>query len=109
MPTVSRSVNPTEHGAGNIYVEFKKIDSQSLPTIYTKGRAANGIYAINKADGEGEIRVVVNNAKIDTEGREAHGVHAYRENVNNGYGKVYIDIVRFRDHDKRLISLYLSI
>ena len=91
----------SEHGAGNIYVEFKKIDSQSLPTIYTKGRAADGIKAINQADGEGEIRVVVNNAKIDTDGTYSNGINAFRQNINNGYGKVYIDIVKFRDHDKR--------
>ena len=83
----------SEHGAGNIYVEFKKIDSQSLPTIYTKGRAADGIKAINQADGEGEIRVVVNNAKIDTDGTYSNGINAFRQNINNGYGKVYIDIV----------------
>ena len=81
-----------QHGAGDIYVEFKKIDSQSLPTIYTKGRATDGIKAINQGDGEGETRVVVNNAKIDTEGSAAHGVNAWRDGANDGYGKVYIDI-----------------
>ena len=62
-------------GAGNIYVEFKKIDSQSFPTISAKGRSANGIRAVNAGGGEGVIRVVVNNAKIDTEGdHSANGV-----------------------------------
>ena len=79
-------------GTGDIYVEFKKIDSQSRPTIYTKGPAANGIRAVNQGAGEGETRVVVNNAKIDTEGSEAHGVDAWRDGAEGGYGKVYIDI-----------------
>ena len=78
--------------AGNINVEFKRIDSQSLPTIYTKGRSANGIRAVHQGDGEGETRVVVNNAKIDTEGYSADGVEAWRDGAGGGYGKVYIDI-----------------
>ena len=82
----------TPSGTGNMYVEFKKIDSQSLPTIYTKGRAANGIVARHQGNGEGETRVVVNNAKIDTEGNRAHGVEAWRDGVGDGYGKIYIDI-----------------
>ena len=79
-------------GAGNIFVEFKKIDSQSLPTIYTKGRYATGIRARHQGDGEGDTRVVVNNAKIDTEGQEAYGIEAWRDGNGGGYGKVYIDI-----------------
>ena len=79
-------------GTGNIYVEFKKIDSQSRPTIYTKGNAANGIRIIHQGAGEGETRVVVDNAKIDTEGSAAHGVDAWRDGAEGGYGKVYIDI-----------------
>ena len=63
-------------GAGNIIVEFKKFDSQSIPTIYTKGTADNGIWARHQGDGEGETRVVVNNAKIDTEGYTADAVEA---------------------------------
>ena len=78
--------------AGNINVEFKKIDSQSLPTIYTKGHSANGIRAVHQGDGEGETRVVVNNAKIDTEGYSVDGVEAWRDGAGGGYGKVYIDI-----------------
>ena len=43
--------------------------------------------------GEGDIRVVVNNAKIDTEGdHSANGVDAWRDGAGGGYGKVYIDI-----------------
>ena len=79
-------------GTGNIYVEFKKIDSQSRPTIYTKGNAANGIRSIHQGAGEGETRVVVNNAKIDAEGSASHGVDAWRDGAEGGYGKVYIDI-----------------
>ena len=81
-----------ESGAGNIFVEFKKINSQSLPTIYTKGPSAGGIWVRHQGDGEGDIRVVVNNAKIDTEGSSSHAVETRREGFGGGYGKVYIDI-----------------
>ncbi len=62
---------------GNIYVEFKKIDSQSRPTIYAKGRSANGIRVINQSGGEGD--------------HPANGAGAWRDGAGSGYGKVYID------------------
>ena len=97
-----------ESGAGNIFVEFKKINSQSLPTIYTKGPAAGGIWVRHQGDGEGDIRVVVNNAKIDTEGSASHAVETRREGFGGGYGKVYIDIAdsEITTHGEGAFTIY---